>query len=300
MQYRMGDSLFDAETRYLTLTLPESSATPDQPGILRKRLEEDGFLLVRGLHDRQQVLELRRGILEELDRMGHLDAHAPLMEGVVSEQGRQSSTISVRGRERLKTELLKRIVYGPRVMGFFERLLQGPVLSYQFQWLRVVGPGTASSPHCDVVFMGRGTHELYTCWTPIGDIPPEMGPLALCLGSHRWQHVRDTYGRCDVDRDLIEGRFSDDPADLVERFGGRWATTSFHAGDAIIVSIYLMHASLTNVTDRFRISCDTRYQRADEPVDDRWAGETPRTHDAFWDPNTQLEPLAVSRRKWGV
>ena len=65
-----------------------------------------------------------------------------------------------------------------------------------------------------------------TCWTPLGDIPPEMGPLAICLRSHTWPRLRETYGRSDVDRDLIPGHFSENPAELVEKFGGRWATAA--------------------------------------------------------------------------
>ena len=124
--------------------------------------------------------------------------------------------------------------------------------------------------------MGRGTLDVYTCWTPLGDVTPEMGPLVLCLGSHRWGRVRETYGRCDVDRDLIEGIFSRDPAELVDRLGGRWATAAvFGPGDVVIFGLYMLHASLVNTTGRYRLSCDTRYQRAGEPMDDRWAGAAP-------------------------
>jgi hypothetical protein len=222
------------------------------------------------------------------------------MDGVAHTGERRTPTSSVRGNEELKTGALRRLVYGPRVMGFFGRLLGAEATSYNFQWLRVAAPGAASGIHADVVYMGRGTHDLYTCWTPIGDVTPEMGPLVLCLGSHTWPAVRETYGRCDVDRDLIEGIFSRDPAELVDRFGGRWATADFRAGDVVIQSIYILHASLTNVSNRYRISCDNRYQRKGEPVDDRWAGETPRGHGAFWDPDARLEPIEVSRERWGL
>ena len=31
----------------------------------------------------------------------------------------------------------------------------------------------------DNVYMGRGTSDLYTLWTPFGDIVPEMGTVAV-------------------------------------------------------------------------------------------------------------------------
>ena len=120
--------------------------------------------------------------------------------------------------------------------------------------------------------MGGGTQNLYTCWTPLGDVPLETGPIVLCLGSHRAEVLRDTYWAADVDRDLIQGWLSKDPLDTLRRFGTRWATTEFHAGDVLVFDMHLLHASLANLSDRFRISVDARYQLASEPFDQRWMG----------------------------
>jgi len=46
----------------------------------------------------------------------------------------------------------------------------------------------------------------------------------------------------------------------------------------LIFSMYTMHASLDNQTNRVRISTDTRYQLAADPIDGRWIGETPIAH----------------------
>jgi hypothetical protein len=300
MRYRLGAREFEAESPYLTLRLRESNDVLSDVDALRARLAEDGYLFLRGLHDREEVLQVRRGILEGLAARGALDPAAPLMDGVARPADGARPTSSVRGNADLKSDALRRLVYGPRVMDFFSRLLGGEAMSFNFQWLRVAAPGAASGVHADVVYMGRGTDDLYTCWTPIGDVTPEMGPLVLCLGSHTWTSVRVTYGRCDVDRDLIEGIFTRDPAELVDRFGGRWATDHFRAGDVVIQNIHILHASLTNVSNRYRLSCDNRYQRKGEPVDDRWAGDVPRGHGPYWQPETMLEPVEVSRARWGL
>lgn len=298
MQYPIGQQWFDAESKYLTLELRDSTDLVGDPESLRERMREDGFLFLRGLHDREAVLKARRDILDRMAERGRLDPNAPRMEGVINPLLQESATSSVRGNASLHTESLKAVVYGERVLRFFEAFRGGPVVSYQFQWLRTAGFGAGSPIHCDAPYMGRGTPHLFTCWTPLGDIPPEMGPLVLCLGSHKWEKVIATYGRSDVDRDLTTGALTDNAAELVDLFGGRWATTSFRAGDVVIVSIYNIHASLSNQTNRYRISCDTRYQRAQEPMDDRWAGAEPIGHTRFWEPGVQLEPLAVSRRRW--
>ena len=63
-----------------------------------------------------------------------------------------------------------------------------------------------------------------------------------------------------------------------KKLGGRWLTTDYQLGDVLVFSMYTMHASLDNQTNQFRLSSDTRYQLASEPVDERWIGETPIGH----------------------
>lgn len=185
------------------------------------------------------------------------------------------------------------------MLDFFAGLLGGPVAPFDFQWVRIAAPGAESAIHSDIVFMGRGTHNLYTCWTTLGDISTEMGPIVLCLGSHNASAL-ERYWQADVDRDLVQGWISKDPIEVAERFGGRWATTDFRAGDALIFSVRILHASLANTSDRFRLSADTRYQLASDPFDERWVGDPILGHYNFWNPDVQLEDVAVSRAKWGI
>ena len=42
----------------------------------------------------------------------------------------------------------------------------------------------------------------------------------------------------------------------------------------------LVHGSLDNQTNRFRLSTDTRYQLLADPIDERWVGERPPGHGA--------------------
>jgi hypothetical protein len=60
--------------------------------------------------------------------------------------------------------------------------------------------------------------------------------------------------------------------------GGRWLTGEFRAGDLLTFSMYTVHASLDNQSKSIRLSSDTRYQLASEPVDERWIGENPIAH----------------------
>ena len=167
-----------------------------------------------------------------------------------------------------------------------------------------VGKEGFTGAHIDIVYMGRGTTDrLFTCWTPLGDIPIEMGTLALCVGSHNlpgFQKLRDTYGKMDVDRDRVSGWFSDDPLAVTQKFGGQWQTTNFRAGDVLIFGMWTMHGSTNNTTDRWRLSSDTRFQPASEPVDERWVGENPIAHYAWFKEPEKVVTMEKARSEWGV
>ena len=66
----------------------------------------------------------------------------------------------------------------------------------------------------------------------------------------------------------------------------------------LIFGMFTMHSSITNTSDRFRISSDTRYQLQSEPADERWIGRKPKAHYAWMQGETV--PMEEARKKWGV
>ena len=69
-------------SKYLTTELRDSSGILGDHDALQARMAADGYLLLRGLHDRDHVLSARRHILEKLSERGMLDAGAPLADGI--------------------------------------------------------------------------------------------------------------------------------------------------------------------------------------------------------------------------
>jgi ectoine hydroxylase-related dioxygenase (phytanoyl-CoA dioxygenase family) len=289
----MGKRELELGGKYLGL-LREATDLMGDGDALRSRMDEDGYLLLRGFHDREKVTAVRQLLLRQLDENGRIDRSFPLEEGVIAPETRGAFMGGARAITHTPEFLA--VVESPEVMQFFTDFLGAPSLTYDFKWLRVVGRGDFTGAHYDVVYMGQGTTNLYTVWTPLVDVSFDMGPLAVLHGSNRWQRVKETYGRMDVDEDRISGWFSTDPVELVDRYGGQWLTTEFRMGDAIIFGMFTMHGSLNNVSRRFRLSCDTRYQRADEPVDPRWMGEKPKAHYGTG-PVTAMDE---ARKRWGV
>jgi ectoine hydroxylase-related dioxygenase (phytanoyl-CoA dioxygenase family) len=264
----------------------------DDAEALRLRMAEEGYLYLPGYLDRAEVLDVRRVMTRRLAEGGHLDpAHDP-MEAIAH----PDSGLTFKPDLALDNPEAHRLLYTGRMMAFYARLLGGEVRHYDFTWVRAVAPGKGTPPHCDVVYMGRGTHRLYTSWTPIGDCGLDVGGLIVLENSHRHKKLLANYCQKDVDawcanrRDAAptglgeggnigrHGWLSKDPVSLRERLKGRWLTADYHAGDLVVFTVQTVHAGMDNRSAQIRLSTDTRYQLASEPVDERWIGPQPIAH----------------------
>jgi ectoine hydroxylase-related dioxygenase (phytanoyl-CoA dioxygenase family) len=293
MQLQMGNRHMEMGGKYMT-ELRESNDILGDFEALRQRIKEDGYLLIRDFHDREQVLKVKNEYLRELQKIGRLASGTAVEEGIIGPENKGAGS---QGANLEHPELLS-LVNSQKVMHFFDQFLDGPSLTYDNKWLRAVANGDSTGAHYDIVYMGRGTKNLFTLWTPLGDISYEMGGLAVCLGSQHFDKIKQTYGQMDVDRDNVTGWFSDDPIEIVDKFGGQWATTNFRAGDVLIFGMFTMHGSLTNTTDRYRMSVDTRFQLKSEPVDERWIGKKPKGHYAWGQGSTVS--MEDARKVWGI
>jgi hypothetical protein len=257
---------------------------------LQQRMTEDGYLFLRGLLPREDVLAARRRTLEQLQAEGQLDPSAPLMDGI------PKPGVSLFFKPELAQKNnapLQSLLYAEdgALMRFFRHFLSGEVRHFDFTWLRCISPGLGTPSHCDVVFMGRGTHQLYTAWVPLGDIDFAAGGLMILEGSHRDQDLQQTYATRDVDSycendpddeartaNGYNGWLSESPTELRKARGGRWLVSEYEVGDIVIFSINLAHGGMDNRSNRIRLSSDSRYQLGSEPVDERWVGANPPGH----------------------
>jgi len=260
-------------------------------GELRTRMRNEGYLYLPGYLDRDLVLETREVIVNRLAEEGFLDPRFPPMEAVA----REGSDLKFKPDLANDNRKLEELLYSGRMMDFFSRFFGELVLHFDFTWMRAVAPGTGTPPHGDSVFMNRGTQNLYTAWTPLGDVSLEVGGLMILEDSHSIERLKNTYLRKDVDsycsnRRNAElyasgdkswgGYLSKNAVSLREKLGGRWLTTEFRAGDLLTFGMSTIHASLDNHSNTIRLSSDSRYQPASEPADERWVGENPIGHSA--------------------
>ncbi len=256
-------------------------------------MAEDGYLFLPGYLNRDEVTEARRACVEKLAAAGQLDGNFDLMDAVAAPR----SEVKFMPELAKNNPALMKVLYDGPMIAFYEKLLGGPVRHFDFTWFRAIAPGRATPPHMDVVYMGRGTKKLFTSWTPIGDVDLETGGLIILENSHKHERLNKNYGAKDVDTFCANRReenytgmggggnisnggwLSRTPNTLRRNLGGRWLTApQFRMGDLLAFSVYTVHASLDNYSNRIRLSSDSRYQLASEAADERWIGENPIGH----------------------
>ncbi len=259
---------------------------------LNRRMEQDGYLFIPGFFNRDSVKAVRAKICQVLADEGLLDPREPIDRAIVK-PGEQLYFRPDIANGPAKA-ILDKVIYGEKIMQFYSDLLGGRATHYDFTWLRTIAPGQGTYPHCDVVYMGRGTHQLYTAWVPLGDVPLHVGGLIVLEGSHRNTPQLDEYRTMDVDTactnipgksqtDAAErpffGAIGDDAPGLREQLGCRLLTCpEYRMGDLLTFTTYTVHGSLDNQSSEIRMSSDSRYQLASEPIDERWVGENPPGH----------------------
>ena len=280
--------------------LADSSAHVDDPVYLRQKMEDDGYLFLKGFFKREDVLKARQVILDRFEEKGFLDRNHSSVEGVLANRianERTAFNASAAGETVKKynpVEMVKDnqplwdLLNTGRIMRFFDAFFGTPAHRFKHIWFRGVGRGLGTPPHCDWVYMSRGSTNLYTTWVTLGDTPLEVGGLMVLEGSHkkgdRLKHYlsRDVDDYCTTSPNIEklksgemmyewDGVLTKNPYALREKLGGRWLTAEeYQLGDLLIFTRQTVHASLDNQTDRVRISVDTRYQPANEPSDERW------------------------------
>jgi hypothetical protein len=271
--------------------LRDSSDAANDFEELRRRAAEDGYLYMKGYLDRDRVLAAQQSIVSRLAEAGVLHPEFDPMDGVL----KPGAEAGFKPEFANNNEQVREVLYSGKLVDFYRNLFGEEIRHYDFTWLRAMGPGKGTNPHCDLPYMGRGTHQHMTCWLPYGDIPFDLGGLMILEGSHKRMDLLENYVFRDVDAFCenkpeqkkraedggwtFTGTLSHNPPIVRNKFGGRWLTAEFEAGDFLTFGMFLVHASCDNRTaDRLRISSDSRYQRASEPIDERWVGINPPGH----------------------
>ncbi|MFB6837607.1 phytanoyl-CoA dioxygenase family protein [Streptomyces sp. NPDC056361] len=266
----------DTSERRLGRLEPVPDTERHDPRALRARLAQDGYLYLPGFFDRTTIEGFRRHYFATLAGTGLTRPGSDPLDGLAG------STAEL-DRARLRHLLFQQIVPGqeyealcrhPDLVAFYRELLGADdVHLHRRKIIRHVGPGesgigTATQAHYDLVYLREGTDRVVSSWIPLGDCPVTQGPLVYLEGSHHRVLADEAAGRL---RRPAASITADLPA-LAEEHDSRWLVTDFAAGDLMVHSAHIIHASLDNQdpAGRFRLSTDIRYQAASDPIDTRW------------------------------
>jgi hypothetical protein len=197
---------------------------------------------------------------------------------------------------KMRSTLFDEIIPSPQ----YERFCRTPAILDWFRWFAdddvhlhkrkiirhvlpgEMGIGTATHAHYDLVFLREGSDQVLSFWIPLGDIPLSRGGLIYLEDSHREVQTREASSTPKMGPVAITANLPR----LAAEWNSRWLLTDYRAGDMVVHSSHIVHASLDNVDEggRMRLSTDIRYQRASQPIDWRWLEDwSPQ------DPQSRLE-----------
>jgi ectoine hydroxylase-related dioxygenase (phytanoyl-CoA dioxygenase family) len=272
----MSDSLLDFRISNDCMTDAEE---------LRRRLDQDGYLFLKRLQNPDKILELRREIMDILYVNGWLVADADPMLGNANVSRR--ITEGDLGYNEVyfqiqRLESFHRIPHERELLDVVERIIGKKAIPLPGHKGRIYFPKFTehTTPmHQDFVHY-QGSTETLTCWSPVGDCPIELGPLAVLLGSHKVRKVLPHHfslGAGGLMIQLEEEKRKHPELDRV------WVSANFEVGDTLFFPALTVHKALPNVTEnRMRVSLDNRY----EAIGNRIAEQNLKPH------MTDVSPLS--------
>ena len=251
---------------------PDWRARPDE---MRARFSADGYVLLRGALDRESVLDLRADYFARFDPVMLAPGTSPrdgVYSGVEPPGLPEYGTAGHPAYELVRSAGFDAFSRSPRLRSIAETLLDGPVELLPRRILRHFqrSAARASRAHVDWDYMDHGGERVVTAWIPLGDCPVECGGLVYLEGSHTIPHADLDPLREHTDRPHDRRPISNDLGRTAEVLGGRWLWTDYRAGDVVLHSPHLVHASLDNTSDVMRLSADLRFRRSDARPDERW------------------------------
>ncbi|WP_407660410.1 phytanoyl-CoA dioxygenase family protein [Kaistia algarum] len=282
---RAGGQPLDRSPTRMGHLVPSDPA--DGLALLSERLQRDGYLWLKGLLPRDDVLAIRAYVFAAFADTGLL---APGSDPAIGIAGSAENADLSRRRlmEMVRSAAFEAFCLSPGLWRFMDGLLGGLSYLHKRKLLRMTKPGQAfSTPaHYDLVYLRGGTDRIVTAWIPIGDTPAIMGGLCYLEGSHaegRRLEAKFAADNADMDaamrisaynRNMGEGGWiSKDLPAMAERFDARWLIADYEVGDVVLHSPYMIHAATANddPDGRIRLSCDIRYQNVRDEIDARWS-----------------------------
>jgi ectoine hydroxylase-related dioxygenase (phytanoyl-CoA dioxygenase family) len=253
---------------------------------LRARYHDRGYLWLKGILPRDEVLAFRGRVFEAYRESGLLAPGSDPVEGIYAGAGEDKEAVRKVSGEIVQWAAYEAFCLMRPIVDFFEAFLGGAVYLHKRKLIRLTRPAEPNSTgaHYDLTYLRAGTDRLCTSWIPIGDIPVEMGGLVYLEGSDTWGREKEAEFAAmnrslppeerisAYNKNMAAGWLTKDLPSLAEKLDTRWLVADYAAGDMMVHSPYMLHAATRNDSSagRMRLSTDIRYQLVRDEIDARW------------------------------
>jgi ectoine hydroxylase-related dioxygenase (phytanoyl-CoA dioxygenase family) len=263
---------------------------PSDPGlpidVLREQYNAQGYVWLKHLIDPADVWDFRARYFAAMNEAGMLAPGSDPADGIYS-GGEDKRLATEKAVEIARWARYEAFCLAKPVVDFYEAFFEAPIYLHKRMLIRHTRPGdpNCTGAHYDLVYLRAGTDQLCTSWIPIGDIPVEMGGLVYLEGSDGWGRTMEaefSVKNADLspeerlsayNKNMNEaGWLTKNLPELADRLNTRWLMADYEAGDMVVHSPYMIHASTVNenAEGRMRLSTDIRFQRASDAIDPRW------------------------------
>ncbi len=234
------------------------SSIEEEPAVLRARLQELGYLLIREYVREQECRTLLNHLVQELDPYITLDstADAPVSNGTPF-----SETDPVWDEVYPKIQSLEAFhsfFHQPHILDLMSTVTGTDVFVYPMKMARISTPGKVgfeTPPHQDAHSHHAGP-TMAGIWVALHDISQPMGRVKVLPRSHK-QGVRRVFSAEGVGGVQCE----------IFPHETTWHVSDFKRGDVLIFHSGTIHKAEPNTGDKLaRISVDTRFCDYGAPV----------------------------------
>ncbi|KAI1453232.1 hypothetical protein F4805DRAFT_461976 [Annulohypoxylon moriforme] len=292
---------------------------------LRRRLQQEGYLFLKGLLPRDDVLKARKdyftylapsgvlapgtlpvdGIFDEnndrLDYPGMYVNDQPVDPILPYEIGAGSTDANGRPRGGLFVDLALKahaepwykdeFCKHPALHSFIAKITgwgDENTLGLTRSLLRNNTPhNKAIGVHYDQIFLRHGEDTSMTAWVPMGDVALDGGGLIYLENGHTLgQEIEKDFYEKAKQTGLTEeeaknafnknmmggGLIADGAKSFADAHARRWLVTDYQAGDVVLHTPYMIHASTINKDPKnvIRLGTDLRFVDSSKSYDKRW------------------------------
>ena len=262
-----------------------------------ERFEEEGYLVVKGLLEPEDLEPVKDEYVQLLDRLARRWYADGRLSSTFSDLpfGQRLTRIAIEtnGRFYLYLDIsfqqdgvsgempvhsgpgVLHLLKNHRLLDAVEQFLGPEIYCNPVQHVRIKPPQRVLSQemlsdsmvgytawHQDqgVITAEADQSDILTVWLPVEDAPVESGCLAVVPGSHR----RGLVNHCPATSQVKHVHIRE------EQLGPRQVPVPLKAGDVLFMHQLTIHGSLPNLSDDIRWSFDLRYNPIGQPTGRPW------------------------------